>query len=124
MSPDSPTQSRSRKAWRAMSAAGCVLSAGSLFLSVLLFSRIDASRAQVTYQACQEQNERGRKTIARYDQQIDVLTRSGLLKGERLERAKESRRFTVSLINALAPQQDCRALVRRRLGAGALDDLK
>lgn len=80
---------------------------------------IQSSRVQNTYNNCEEQNARNENTIAVFDKRIAEGVKSGELKGQRLQRARESRAFTVGLIGALAPHQNCLQLVRTRFGAEA-----
>jgi hypothetical protein len=78
---------------------------------------IESSRATVIFNNCSEQNARNRAAVTEYDRRILAAKKSGLLTKEQESRLKESRTFTVALIGALQPFQDCRGLVARRLGA-------
>lgn len=115
MSPDSPTPSRSRRAWRAMSAAGVLLASLSILSSVVLWRRADieqdAARQYTLERICQEANERHDETIVTLDRLVTEIPDP-----RRRARAAASKRFTVELIESLAPREDCarraRTLVR------------
>lgn len=53
MSPDSPVQSRSRRAWRAMSAFGCILGAASILLTAVKWTNTDDRQDRQTRVATQ-----------------------------------------------------------------------
>lgn len=78
--------------------------------------RINNSRISLTYNACLEQNARNVKTITTLDKQINKILNDPKVSDQRKARLKESRRFTVLLINALAPVKDCKDLVFKRYG--------
>lgn len=76
-------------------------------------NEIQDQRRTTLITACAEQNARHDATILKYDTSIQAAIDAGLIKGERLQRARESRQFTVGLINALAPVRNCEARARR-----------
>lgn len=77
---------------------------------------IQTSRRDLTLQTCVAQNARHDDTVKAYDDRIAEAVKSGLVPAEQVARLRESRAFTVGLIDALAPVQDCKALVIRRFG--------
>lgn len=104
-----------------MAAAGLLLAGLSILLSALLFSRVasqqdavEQQRVNITYQACAEQNTRHDRTV----KQLDALV-ARIPDSTRRRRAERSVSGTVTLIDALAPRQDCLKLVRRRYGSDA-----
>lgn len=76
---------------------------------------IQQSRADVIYNNCADQNDRNRNTVAVFDRRISDLEHQQAPAAQ-LRRARQSREFTVGLINALAPVQDCDRLLVKRLG--------
>lgn len=98
-----------RRAWRVTSALALLLSALAVFLSAVLFSRIQDERAAATLQNCLAVNDRQDVTKARLDELITALP------PRRRVRAEAGQRGTVLLIEALAPKRDCEALVRRNV---------
>lgn len=77
---------------------------------------IQTSRRDLTLQTCTAQNTRHDDTIRAYDERIAAAVRSGLVPKQQLARLRESRSFTVGLIDTLAPHQDCAALITQRFG--------
>lgn len=95
-----------------------VLSAVSMFLSVLLFTYLDdqrkaetQSRVNITYNACSEQNERHDKTLVQLTRLIKKIPDPA-----QRERAKRGINGTKALIEALAPRHDCLSVVKDRFG--------
>jgi hypothetical protein len=94
---------------------------------------INNSRATITYTTCKDQNDRHDTTVAQLDKLL-VLRKSELrkqiqaaetkgstevatqLRGQ-IDRLDDSRNSTVSLIDALAPHQNCEQLVVDRFGS-------
>lgn len=90
---------------------------------------IQQSRASVTYAACIDQNERHRATVARIDDLI-IARKAALRRAiqatddakvqmalrAQIDATDDSRTTTVSIVDAIAPRQDCRTLVRDRFG--------
>lgn len=76
--------------------------------------RINDSRAEVTYTSCLGQNQRNKNTVKALDKQIEKAKKTA--SPEQLARLKASRDFTVLLINALVPVQDCEQIVKDRFG--------
>jgi hypothetical protein len=75
---------------------------------------IQQSRVDITYAQCVAINDRNRNTVAEYDRRFELARKSGLVSGQQLQRAKQSRDFTVGLVDRLVPVQDCdRQLVER-----------
>lgn len=74
---------------------------------------IDQSRVDNTYQACEELNGRHKKAFAKLDELIDKLPQ------EQRGRAKAGEAGSKELINTLAPDQDCQALIVQRFGSDA-----
>lgn len=104
---------------RALVVATLALGVVSILLIDSNANRVDdiqQSRVDITRQSCEAQNDRHDKTIAEYDDRIAAAKKSGLLTDEQLSRLQESRAFTVALIDALAPVQDCEALIADRFG--------
>jgi hypothetical protein len=110
-----------RRTFKAMLAAALILAAASTVLSAELFAHlsdgqnaINESRVDINYRTCVEQNHRHDVTLAKLDSLIaqirDPVQRA---------RAKRGASGSKALIEALAPHQDCRALVRRRFGPDA-----
>lgn len=105
--------------YKILSALAVVLAAGGILLSVVLYVRLDSqqnafnqSRVDNTYQGCDELNGRHKRAFAKLDELI------GKLPEVQRERAKGSQAGTEELINTLAPDQDCLALVEQRFGSG------
>lgn len=73
MSPDNPTPSTQRRAWRFISAVGAVLAAFSLFASVHLFTELRDQRRDTIIASCQNVNERHDATITALDELIKRL---------------------------------------------------
>jgi hypothetical protein len=69
---------------------------------------IQDSRVAFTAESCRQQNMRHDVTIRKLDQLI-----ADLPPGTQKRRARRGRESTVALIDALAPERDCRAVVRR-----------
>ena len=67
---------------------------------------IQQQRAEGILRNCMDQNQRHRSTIATLDSVIAQLPKS------QRAQAIKNRNFTVLLIDALAPLQDCQRLVR------------
>lgn len=104
---------------RALVVATLALGVVSILLIGANSKRVDEiqqSRVEITRQTCEAQNDRNRKTIAAYDVRIAAAKASGELSREQLARLSESRAFTVALVDALAPVQDCDDLIRERFG--------
>lgn len=99
-------------------AFGLLLAGG---LSVYLLTQnaqrvhdIQQSRRDNTVEACLAQNDRHDNTIAALDAELAELSKS--LKPAEAAQLKQSRDFTVLLINALAPYtEDCDAKARRQV---------
>lgn len=72
---------------------------------------IRQQRADGIRVSCEEVNTRNRTTVKTYDRQIAGI--EPRLKPRERAQLKESRDFTVGLINALAPVEDCNARVRQ-----------
>lgn len=68
---------------------------------------INANRKESVLSSCAETNSRHDATIAALDDRLQQAIDSGQVPEEDLDRLRESRRFTVSLIDALAPERDC-----------------
>jgi hypothetical protein len=68
---------------------------------------IQASRVEVAKDNCRSQNERHDNTVRQLDNRIAELS------GRERARADRNRDFTVSLIEALAPKRNCKALVEQ-----------
>jgi hypothetical protein len=75
---------------------------------------IDHHRAVVAYTTCLEQNERHDSTIRVVDKRLAGIVATGDI--DRIAAAQESRDFTVQLIDALAPHQDCERISEDRFG--------
>ena len=56
---------------------------------------------------CQQTNDRNRNTVAALDQTMSKIEDRPGVSAERLAQLRQSRDFTVLLINALAPVRDC-----------------
>lgn len=82
-------------------------------------SSIDQSRVDITFGNCRSLNERNRNTVAAFDARLDAARKSGMFSREELAEARQSREFTVGLIDALAPKTDCLKQVRDRFGPDA-----
>ena len=72
---------------------------------------IRQQRADSIRVSCEEVNTRNRTTVKTYDHQISAIVPR--LKPRERAQLKQSRDFTVGLINALAPVEDCNARVRQ-----------
>jgi hypothetical protein len=72
---------------------------------------IRQQRADSIRVSCEEVNARNRDTVGAYDRQIARLVPR--LKPRQRAQLKQSRDFTVGLIDALAPVEDCNARVRQ-----------
>jgi hypothetical protein len=72
---------------------------------------IRQQRADSIRVSCEEVNTRNRTTVETYDHQIVAI--EPMLKPRERAQLKQSRDFTVGLINALAPVEDCNARVRQ-----------
>jgi hypothetical protein len=72
---------------------------------------IRQQRADSIRVTCEEVNTRNRTTVETYDHQIAAIEPK--LKPRERAQLKQSRDFTVGLINALAPVEDCKARVRQ-----------
>lgn len=72
--------------------------------------QIQQERARATWMACVDQNHRHDTTVLRLRQLVAQIPA-----GRQRDRALHNVAGTVALINALAPKQDCRALVKRRV---------
>lgn len=72
---------------------------------------IQAQRIEFIISGCQQQNRRHRRTV----HELDVILRRAERAAPPIRRAqlRESRASTLLLIDALAPYQDCKALVGR-----------
>lgn len=68
---------------------------------------IQQQRTENILSQCENQNSRRANTIATLNQEILSL------KGKRRIRAERNEGFTIALINALAPHQNCLRLVRK-----------
>jgi hypothetical protein len=75
---------------------------------------INRSRAEATYTACLESNQRNEDTVAVIDGLIADAEENGDL--ERAERLRASKPFTVLILNAAVPVQNCDQRVRDRYG--------
>ena len=64
-------------------------------------AEIEESRRDVLIRACREQNVRRARTIRELDRRLAALP------PESRDRARESRDFTLALIEQLAPHRDC-----------------
>lgn len=73
---------------------------------------IQRERRAAVIRACQDTNERHRNTIRTLDQRIAKLP------PKQRAQAMNGRDFTVQLINALAPLQDCEKLADRVVPTG------
>jgi hypothetical protein len=76
------------------------------------FEQVQAERQRNVFTNCQDINRRHHHTIAQLDAGIRATIR---LHPERARRLRESRKFTVLLIQALVPERDCEALARRQV---------
>lgn len=106
--------------YKIMVALAVVLSAAGILLAVVLYVRLDdqqnafnQSRVDITYVACEELNGRHKNAFAKLDDLIDKLP------PVRRTPARAGEAGTKELINTLAPDQDCFALVAQRFGSGA-----
>lgn len=77
-----------------------------------LAADIQRERASATFNGCHDQNVRHDRTIAKLHSIVAKLP-----PGRERRRAKRNIGGTVALIDALAPRQDCAALVKRRVQA-------
>lgn len=103
---------RRRPNWtRLLLAALCAGTLANSFAVVAAFFSIQNQREASIRAGCLEQNQRHDGTVSTLDMGIDSFP-----PGARRERAERSRRFTLSLIESLAPKRDCDALVRKSLG--------
>lgn len=107
--------------YRLLIGVSLLLAAASVFLSALLFTRLDdqrkaetQSRVNITYNACAEQNERHDKTLVQLDKLIEKIPQPA-----QRERAKKNINGTKALIEALAPRHDCLRLIKDRFGKDA-----
>ena len=94
--------------------AGCSIAAYLLVNQQDVLDSIQQSRVQNTFDACEEEKDRNEAAIAKYDENIAAAKKAGLLTKEQQTRLEQSRAFTVGLIDALAPAQDCRELAAAR----------
>lgn len=103
--------------YRAMLSFALVLAAAGILLAVVLFGRVSdqqnslqQSRVDITYQNCDEQNDRHDKAFNKLGELIAGLP------PRRRARAKEGEAGTKALIETIAPKQNCLRLVQRRFG--------
>lgn len=75
--------------------------------------KIQAERALSIKINCEQTNERNRRTIAALDARLEEAKKGAT--PDRLVQLQESRNFTASLINALAPHMNCADEIRRRV---------
>jgi uncharacterized protein YpuA (DUF1002 family) len=75
--------------------------------------RIQESRVESVLNQCHEDNQRHNNTINRLDAQLRELER---LHPANAARYRQSRAFTVTLIEALAPKRDCAKRARQLAG--------
>lgn len=103
-------------AWlKAAVSAALVLASASIFIGVMLFVTINNERGRNVRNSCEETNRRHNSTVARLDARLDkAKLRASPAQANRL---RESREFTVSLIDALQPVQDCDEVVRDQVGS-------
>jgi hypothetical protein len=101
--------------WRRRADLNSLAIAAILLLVAVLFAfnqatagDIQDSRAELVRESCEQQNKQHDNTIRRLDVAIAAIP-----PGPRKRRAERNRRYTVSLIEALAPERDCDRLVRR-----------
>lgn len=76
--------------------------------------RLGEQKDSLIYKGCIEVNARHDNTIKALDDRIRKLRESGRLSKEALTNLENSRGFTISLINALAPHKNCIKLVKQR----------
>lgn len=88
------------------------------------------SRIDITYETCQNQNNRHNITLARLDQllnrniaKVEKQVKKGVLSQKeaipRIQQIKASRGPTVFLLEAVIPHTDCRDLIIQRFGKDA-----
>ena len=99
-----------------MSALALLASAASIFLSAVLFSRIQQERERTIRESCLAVNDRQDLTKARLDELISELPSA------RRVRAEAGQRGTVLLIEALAPKRDCEQVVHRSVSVAPSRD--
>jgi hypothetical protein len=101
---------------RFFAALGIALAVGAMFFavfrSIAVTHAIQVERARNVLTNCESQNRRHDATIETLDRQIEQVQR---VKPELATQFRASRNFTVLLINAMAPKQDCAALVRKQV---------
>lgn len=88
-----------------------VASGLALYLVWRQAERIQQERERSIRTQCVEQNHRNANTIRELDRRLLIARR--VATPSQVKRLEESRAFTVSLINALAPRHDCDAVISR-----------
>ena len=87
----------------------------ALVASCLNYNGIQDSRRDAIRNACEEQNERNRETIAQLDALLLTLRNNPEVPQAEKDRSQRNRQGTILLIEALAPSQNCDDLVKRRV---------
>jgi hypothetical protein len=80
---------------------------GDVSQNTAFVEAIQEERARATRENCRIQNAQNRNTVARVRERYRLLSPT-----ERRE-GRESRDYTIALIDALAPVRDCKKLVKR-----------
>jgi hypothetical protein len=77
-------------------------------------TKINDSRKDIAFNTCIGQNMRHDNTVRVLDRQLDLAKDKAT--PAQLIQIRKSRQFTVFLLDALAPKQNCSALVEKRFG--------
>lgn len=99
--------------WKIIALLSLVLAGAALLVGVWLFSTVNADRAKNIRRSCEEATVRHDNTVRRLDVKLAQAARG--VTPARARQIRQSRDFTVSLIDSLSPVQDCDALVRKQV---------
>lgn len=100
--------------WKLSVLLALLLAGASLLVGVLLFERINSERAANIARACQETNQRYDTTVNRLDAGYRKALKGA--SADRRNQIRESRQFTIGLIQGLVPRRDCGDLTRGQVG--------
>lgn len=79
---------------------------------------IQAERTSNILRLCQDQNKRHDDTVTNLDSLLALAKVKYANNPAKLEQIRESRASTISLIDALAPKNDCAAILRQQVPSG------
>jgi hypothetical protein len=106
---------RYRRRAYAMFAVLTIASTAALYWLWSQSHQIQTEREQSIRTACVDQNARHRATVAQLDARLRLAVATA--SPAQARQIRQSRAFTVALIDALAPVRDCDAVVRRSVRA-------